>query len=129
MAMQKLGRTLQSYLLELQCSFSLKTVCQIGIEILHIFERLHSIGVIYNDLKMDNILVSDGTSETLHQLKLIDFGLATRYLDDNGKHIKKEKRKKFVGNLALSSSHAMKFNAVSRRDDLISLCYMLIYII
>ena len=78
---------------------------------------------------MDNILVGDGTSNQLHQLKLIDFGLATKYLDATGNHIQMEKRHNFLGNLALSSSHAMNFNAVSRRDDLISLCFLLIYVI
>ena len=78
---------------------------------------------------MDNILVGDGTVENMHQLKLIDFGLATKYIDENGNHINNEKRSNFMGNLALSSSYAMNFSAVSRRDDLISLCYLLVYII
>ena len=55
-------------------------------------ERLHNIGYIYNDLKLDNVMVGTGSLETAHLIKLIDFGLATRYLDAEGNHISNEKR-------------------------------------
>lgn len=51
--------------------------------ILEILEQVHSTGVVYNDLKLDNILMSDAKKmhESLSDVKLIDFGLCTRYLD------------------------------------------------
>lgn len=45
-------------------------------------------GLVYNDLKLDNILVGDKDDQNLHQIRMIDFGLATPYLDANGNHIK-----------------------------------------
>lgn len=57
--MEKLGKTLQVYLTQRNQKFSLQTVCQIGYRLLEILEKLHSIGKIYNDLKMDNIIVSE----------------------------------------------------------------------
>ena len=45
-------------------------------------EDFHSIGCVYNDLKLDNICV--GTSDQfdkLQDLKLIDFGLASAYVN------------------------------------------------
>jgi len=83
----------------------------------------------YNDLKLDNILVGEGTPETQHLIKLVDFGLATPFIDSQGNHIQFEKRSDFVGNLAMSSYNAMNFNTLSRRDDLISLTYLLVYMI
>jgi serine/threonine protein kinase len=64
----------------------LKTVCQIGIRLLQILEKLHRIGKIYNDLKLDNILVGDGNGDPsrLSEIRLIDFGLCSDYLDENG---------------------------------------------
>ncbi len=66
---------------------------------------------------------------SLTEIRLIDFGLCTKYLDSKGNHIKFSKTNDFTGNLALSSKYAMNFDTVSRRDDLISLTYLLIYMI
>ena len=97
----------------------------------HLFEHLHKIGKIYNDLKLDNILVGDKDSSlsSLSKITLIDFGLCSSYIDDNGNHIQDEPQKYFMGNMAMASVNAMNFRSVSRRDDLISLCYMMVYMI
>ena len=60
--MEKLGQTLQQHLAKRGKAFSLKTVCQLGIKLMNQFEGLHSIGKVYNDLKLDNILVGDKDS-------------------------------------------------------------------
>lgn len=83
-------------------------------------------------MKPDNICIGKyNDAEELHQLKLIDFGLATPYLqtNDHGEkvHIKKT-FKTFQGNLAFSSKNAFNEVTLSRRDDLLSLVYMLIYL-
>ena len=41
-------------------------------------------------MKLDKILVGDysGTPETLHEIRIIDFGFAAKYRDSNGEHIK-----------------------------------------
>ena len=84
MILEKLGKTLEYYLLERNRAFSLKTVCQIGIKLIDIFKVIHDYGYTYNDLKLDNVIIGDYKSspESLHQIKLVDFGLATRYLDE-----------------------------------------------
>ena len=89
------------------------------------------IGWIYNDLKLENILIGDcnDSSQSLDKITLIDFGLCTRYLDESGLHIKQSTQKHFKGNIAMASVNAMNFNTVSRRDDLISLCYLMVYMI
>ena len=51
-------------------------------------EKLHHIGYVHNDLKLDNILVGDGKSENLNKIKLIDFGFSSCYLDHDGEHVK-----------------------------------------
>ena len=63
------------------------------------------------------------------QIHLIDFGLATSYLDDNGNHIKSNIPDKFKGSMLFASKNAFKFLMTSRRDDLIALCYLMIYLI
>lgn len=63
----------------------------------------------------------------MEYVKLIDFGLSQPYVDKEGKHIKRE-RAMFSGNFAFCSKHAIKQCAPTRRDDLISLAYLLLYV-
>jgi hypothetical protein len=55
--------------------------------------------------------------------------LCTRYCDKNGKHFEKRQVNSFKGNLIFGSKNAFKGHLLSRRDDLISLAYLLIYIV
>lgn len=70
-------------------------------------------------------------------LTLIDFGFATKYLhtvaDEHGNkkvvHKPKQRVGVFRGNMIFSSINQLQFVATSCRDDLISLCYLLVYLI
>lgn len=99
-------------------------------------EATHNAGYIYNDLKLDNLMI--GFGQKLSQdnsifsdcsLHLVDFGFATKYLDSKGKHIKEGKVNVFRGNIMFASLNQMKFDVTSRRDDLISVCYILVYLL
>ena len=57
---------------------------------------IHDAGYTFNDLKLDNVLVGDAKElpdyqHSLHKIRIIDFGLAKRWAQPNGEHIKKEK--------------------------------------
>ena len=61
---------------------------------------------------------------------LIDFGFATKYVTSDKDHIpESSKVEVFTGNLIFASVRQMSFGATSRCDDLISLFYMLIYLL
>jgi len=63
-------------------------------------------------------------------LHLIDFGFCSTYKDRvTGKLHKREYLKKFRGNLRYASADQLEFLSTARKDDLISLCYMLVYLI
>ena len=127
--LEKLGQTLASYLDARNKPFSLKTVCQIGINLIEALEYLHSFGQLHNDLKLDNILIGDQYSsiESLKEIKLIDFGLSTSFLGPNGAHIKQEQIHT-KGNYAFVSKNTIIGLSPSRRDDLISVVYLLFYL-
>ena len=129
--MEKLGKSLFHYMHQLDFKFSLETVCKLGIRLIQILEQIHNIGMTYNDLKLENILIgdADGSPNSLSNVRLIDFGLCTKYVDKNGYHIPFGKTAEFVGNVAMCSVNALDFNTLSRRDDLISLTYLLIMMI
>lgn len=77
--MPKYGRNLDSYFNQFNMSFSHKTIYQLGIRLIDIYERIHESGLTYNDLKLDNILVGDhkNREESMHQIELVDFGFAS----------------------------------------------------
>lgn len=89
---------------------------------------LHEYGFIHNDLKLDNMVIGDQYGGSLNQIKLIDFGLTKCYSDQYGIHNPNVPQIKFEGNLAFCSYNALKGNSLSRRDDLISLVYILLYL-
>ena len=81
---------------------------------------------VHNDIKLENILVGHTDMDLLY---LIDFGLATRFKDDNRSHISKKQLNKFNGNFLFASLNSCRGYNKSRRDDIESAFYVLIYLI
>jgi serine/threonine protein kinase len=56
---------------------------------IELLEKIHKLGKVYNDLKLENILVGDANSspDSLHDIRLIDFGLVSDYIDPFGSHV------------------------------------------
>ena len=77
-------------------------------------------GYVYNDLDFKNIIVDT------HSVQLIDFANSLEYLDNNGKHIKSSKQSLYKGNLILASPDVMLWERPSRKDDLVSLLYLML---
>ena len=65
-------------------------------------------------------------------MHLIDFGFASKYTEpstDDGKfkHAACQDLDNFRGNIIFASPHQLDFKSTSRRDDIISLCYLMVY--
>lgn len=118
--MELLGPSLQD-LFQIE-KFSLKQVCIIAIQVLSRLEYLHSKCFIHRDVKPDNFVLKDST------IYMIDFGLALKYCHPKTKeHMPYSENKKFVGTPRYGSLFAHLGIQQSRRDDLMSLGYMLVY--
>ena len=129
--MTKFGPTLRQMLLKSKFQrFTVKTSVQIGLQLIDNLEALHKCGFTHNDIKLQNILVKDPNRKTLSssQISLIDFGLTERFLSQSLKHAKQGVMPKFKGNCLFASHNAFRKITLSRRDDLISTCYLLIYL-
>ena len=107
-------------------TFSLDVTLEIGIKIVNLLKSIHEMGLVHRDIKPDNFLF--GLEERKTQLYLIDFGFCKSYLD-NKNHIEMKKNTNLIGSQSYASINAHNFDELSRRDDLESLCYMLIYFI
>lgn len=81
-------------------------------------------GYVYNDLKLENIMIT-----SKNEIRLIDFGFAKKYVDSNGAHMKKKNSNVFHGNMMFATLSQFEFETTSRKDDLISLCYLMIYLL
>ena len=90
--------------------------------LLHIINEIHSAYVLHRDLKPDNFMIKN------NDIYLIDFGLATFYIDDEKMHISnRSSNNTIIGSPNFTSYHVFDGNTHSRRDDLISLGYIYLY--
>lgn len=124
------GSNLDSIFEKHQFKFEAKTIYQIGIQILEIFEKIHYSGFTYNDLKLDNIMIGDqfNSISSLKEIRLVDFGFAAKYRDESQQHLPQENTEVFRGNLIFATPSQFEFKSTSRKDDILSLCYMLVYL-
>jgi serine/threonine protein kinase len=61
---------------------------------------IHDLYIIHRDIKPENFLISQNGRGAL---KIIDFGLSKRYIDDQGRHIPRATNKGFRGTLRYAS--------------------------
>ena len=122
--MEHLGLSLEDLFKFCKYRFTLKTVIMIGLQALNRIETIHKKGVIHRDIKPDNFLIGYGKNKS--KIYLIDFGLSKFYMRD-GCHTPYNRTSNFIGSYRYSSIRNHRGIEQSRRDDLESLAYMLIY--
>ena len=123
-----LGKTIYEYFTKNKnANTKMKDLCMVAIQIIDRIQYLHSKNIIHQDIKPENFLVGNPDTSIIY---IIDFGLSKKYRSSRtGKHISFSKNNKFYGTMNFSSINAMKGYQMSRRDDMISIGYMLIYLI
>ena len=104
----------------------LKNVCMVALQALDRLEYIHSKNYIHRDIKPQNFVNGRNDPNIIY---IIDFGFSHQYKSSRtGKHIKYQSKKLTMGSMSFLSINANKGNEQSRRDDLESLGYMLIFL-
>jgi len=122
MVINLLGNSLQ-FIKDNNFVFSLKIVLEIGVKILLLLKSIHDKGLVHRDIKPDNFLLNINEDK----LYIIDFGFCKTYYS-NKNHIKMKETSKMIGTPNYASINSHNHYELSRRDDLESLGYMLIYL-
>lgn len=114
--------SVEKYFEKYNYTLNKKTILFIINQMVKRVETIHSNNLIHRDIKPENFLI-DLKSNTIY---LIDYGLTKIYFKKT--HINMEKTTSLTGNALFSSFHVNNCYSASRRDDLISVGYILLYL-
>ncbi|CAG7836036.1 unnamed protein product [Allacma fusca] len=107
--------------------FNIKTVQAIALQVTDTLEYIHSKDYIHGDIKASNLLLGLTSKKNHQQVYLLDYGLASKYLNSDRIHVPytPDLRKAHNGTLEYTSRDA-HIGAFSRRGDLEILGYNLL---
>lgn len=97
-------------------------LCTIALKVLSIIEHIHSVFVLHRDIKPQHFMLRN------NDIYLVDFGLSVFYVDENKRHIRNESNDSIIGSQNYASYFIHEGSRYSRRDDLISLSYVFIFL-
>ncbi|KAK9683815.1 hypothetical protein RND81_10G166700 [Saponaria officinalis] len=131
MVMDMLGPSLWDIWNRNPHSMSVEMVACIAIEAISILEGIHFRGYVHGDVKPENFLLGLPGTPDEKKLFLVDLGLATEWREDSdGLPLEYDQRPDaFRGTVRYASVHAHLGRTSSRRDDLESLAYTLIFLL
>ena len=124
--MQLLGNCLETIFNESGGKLNLSTVMKLGINITTNLEKIHSVGIIHRDIKPNNFMF--GVGENANNLYIMDFGLSKKWYNKST-HIEYRTGRSLIGTARYASMNIHLGTEPSRRDDIESVGYLLLYLV
>jgi len=126
LVMDLLGPSLEDLFNFCGRKFTMKTTLLVADQMVARIEYVHNKLFIHRDIKPDNFLM--GIGPHCNKIFLIDFGLAKKYMDNRTRtHIPYREDKNLTGTARYAAINAHLGIEQSRRDDMESLGYVLMY--
>ena len=126
MVMERLGQSLEEKVRE-KGTLPLSVVRSLGTQLLDRLCILHGKGFVHRDLKPENFLL--GVGDDRETVYIVDYGMVKKYVDQNDRHIAYREGKGLIGTVRYLSLNGHCGREQSRRDDLESLGYILVYLL
>jgi serine/threonine protein kinase len=128
LVLELLGPSLQDLFVLQRNIFSVSTTLLLADQLFERIEHVHKQGLLHRDIKPANFIIGDlNDAQGRNVVHIIDFGLARPYRDAAGGHIAYRDGLSASGTARFASFNSSYGREQSRRDDLESLMYMLIY--
>ena len=126
--MEHLGPNLETIMTRLpNKKYSMKTALMIMLQCLERVKDIHEKGIIHRDMKPDNFVIGYKGKERL--IYLIDFGLSKIINNNEKKNVLHKREKVIMGTMRYISMNAHLGNELTKKDDLESLAYIIVYFI
>ncbi|KAL4003166.1 Protein kinase domain family protein [Acanthocheilonema viteae] len=128
MVMDLMGPALEELFIYCKRRFSLKTVLMLADQMLDRIQCIHDSGYIHGNLTSDTFVM--GIKENIAKVYLVDMKFSSKYIKISGrcrKHIPYEENIEFFGSLCFASLNRHLGTVASRRDDLESYIYIILY--
>ena len=141
MVIDLLGKSLQTISSEHKKSVPVEIVRMYAKQMVQIIQAVHEKGFVHRDIKPPNFMTGLYRSEnennennqnnTSDKIFLIDFGMSRTYIDDKTRAHRSNKIRTsgIIGTPRYVSINVHDGNEPSRRDDLISIMYVVIYLV
>eukprot|EP01065_Artemidia_motanka_P006155 TRINITY_DN13015_c0_g1_i1.p1 TRINITY_DN13015_c0_g1~~TRINITY_DN13015_c0_g1_i1.p1 ORF type:complete len:424 (+),score=90.72 TRINITY_DN13015_c0_g1_i1:149-1420(+) len=122
-----LGPSINSLYLKCGERLSQHSVLMLAPQVIDCIRHVHRCGLVHRDIKPHNFLM--GRGDRAHKVYVIDFGLSKRWRRDDGSHIPFALGKHLTGTVRYVSTNVHRGYEQSRRDDLLSIGHMLLYLV
>lgn len=134
LVLERFGEDVQKIWIRANKRFDMNSAFNIALKVIDTLEYIHSHGYVHADVKASNLLIKTEKSKATRsigaddQIYLVDFGLVERYSTNDGSHrpYVEDQRRANNGTVEFSSRDA-HIGAFSRRSDLESLAYNMLY--
>ena len=125
--MDLLEQSLEDVRLSYGEQMSLKVVIHLSLQMVKIIEEIHEKCIIHRDLKPANFLLKTNENN-ISEIYLIDFGLAKSFLDEKQRHYTLKTNEDIVGTRRYMSINTHQGLSGSRRDDIESFGYIMMFL-
>ena len=132
MAIDLLGKSLQTVSSDYKKSVPIGIVQMYAKQMVRIIWAVHERGFVHRDIKPPNFMIGIKKNESNEdELFLIDFGMSRTYMDDktNAHRCNKMRTTGIIGTPRYVSINVHDGCEPTRRDDLISMMYVLVYLV